>query len=196
MRPALKPDQDPFIDAGLRRALTDRLWGGVGFTAAAASAAFAVYMVVVGPGLGHHPSDFGLFATLTHPQVSDAQALQPFHGAPAHTRPDGAGPAPSATAAASGPIDFAPTGTVSPADDQRPADPAAKDPGQTGAVTLPGFVLRDVFDGKALVESRSALTLVAPGSTLEGAGQVLSIERRGDVWVVTTTTGVISATAQ
>ena len=87
MRPALKPDQDPFIDAGLRRALTDRLWGGVGFTAAAASAAFAVYMVVVGPGLGHHPSDFGLFATLTHPQVSDAQALQPFHGAPAHTPP-------------------------------------------------------------------------------------------------------------
>ena len=195
MRPALKPDRDSFIDAGLRRALTDRLWGGVGFTAAAASAGFAVYMVVVGPGLGHHRSDFGLFATLTHPQVSDAQALPPFHGAPSHARAPGADPVPSATAA-SGPIDFAPTGTVTPADDKRPADPTAKDPGQTGAVTLPGFVLRDVFDGKALVESRSALTLVAPGSTLEGAGQVLSIERRGESWVVTTTTGIISATAQ
>lgn len=58
---------------------------------------------------------------------------------------------------------------------------------------LPGYVLRDVFDGKALVESRNALSLVAPGSTIDGAGEVLAIERRGDRWIVATTRGLIGA---
>ena len=57
---------------------------------------------------------------------------------------------------------------------------------------LPGFTVRDVFDGHALVESRSSLSVVKPGSVLDGAGQVLSIERRGDLWVVLTDKGLIA----
>ena len=46
--------------------------------------------------------------------------------------------------------------------------------------------------GKALVESRSSLSVVKPGSMLDGAGEVLSIEKRGERWVVLTQNGVIA----
>lgn len=59
-------------------------------------------------------------------------------------------------------------------------------------VTVDGWVLRDVYDGVALVEARGGgLREIEPGEYLPGAGQVRSIERRGRGWVVMTSRGVI-----
>lgn len=58
--------------------------------------------------------------------------------------------------------------------------------------TVGGWVLRDVYDGMALVEARGGgLREIEPGEYLPGAGQVRSIERRGRNWVVMTSRGVI-----
>lgn len=69
-----------------------------------------------------------------------------------------------------------------------PADNALPDK----PTTVGGWVLRDVYDGMALVEARGGgLREVEPGEYLPGAGQVRSIERRGRGWVVMTSRGVI-----
>jgi hypothetical protein len=78
----------------------------------------------------------------------------------------------------------------------------ASDPGQTGSVpeakaiarraTLDGWVLREVYDGAAVVEGRNGrLHEVVPGRTLPGVGRVNAIERRGRSWVVVTAKGII-----
>ncbi len=54
------------------------------------------------------------------------------------------------------------------------------------------YVLREVYDGLALVEARGGdLREVAPGEYLPGMGEVRSIERRGHNWVVLTSRGAI-----
>ncbi|KMO42945.1 hypothetical protein VQ03_09695 [Methylobacterium tarhaniae] len=71
-----------------------------------------------------------------------------------------------------------------------PDKPAAK-PG-----TVEGWVLRDVYDGMAMIENRNRrLVEVGPGDTLPGAGRVEAIERRGRSWVVVTTKGLITPQA-
>ena len=79
---------------------------------------------------------------------------------------------------------------------------AADGPAQTGSVPEPraaknmleGWVLRDVFAGVALVESRGGrLHEVVPGSRLPNVGRVEAIERRGLTWVVVTQKGIIGA---
>ncbi len=55
-----------------------------------------------------------------------------------------------------------------------------------------GWVLREVYNGSALVESRNRrLYEVMPGGMLPGVGRVESIERRGARWVVLTDKGFI-----
>jgi hypothetical protein len=61
------------------------------------------------------------------------------------------------------------------------------------AKAIRNYVLRDVFRGGALVESRQGLIEVFPGAVLPGAGRVRSVERRDGRWVVITTAGVIEA---
>jgi hypothetical protein len=88
----------------------------------------------------------------------------------------------------------------------KPAEGAGVDPAPTGSVPdapgakpayLAGWVLREVYDGAALVESRSGrLHEVAPGRTLPGVGRVKGIERRGKIWVVVTAKGVIGPPAR
>jgi hypothetical protein len=57
-----------------------------------------------------------------------------------------------------------------------------------------GWVLREVYKGAALVESRNRrLYEVMPGGILPGVGKVESIERRGARWVVLTDKGFIGA---
>ncbi len=71
---------------------------------------------------------------------------------------------------------------------------AAADPKPVPAkpATVDGWVLRDVYDGMALVEARrGGLREIAPGEYLPGAGEVRSIERRGRSWVVLTSRGII-----
>ncbi|WP_052003514.1 hypothetical protein [Microvirga sp. BSC39] len=55
-----------------------------------------------------------------------------------------------------------------------------------------GWVLREVYNGAALVESRNRrLYEVMPGGILPGVGKVEAIERRGARWVVLTDKGFI-----
>jgi hypothetical protein len=79
---------------------------------------------------------------------------------------------------------------------------SAEGPEQTGSVPekaakdrpLDGWVLRDVFAGVALVESRGGrLHEVVPGTRLPNVGRVEAIERRGRTWVVVTSKGIIGA---
>jgi hypothetical protein len=55
-----------------------------------------------------------------------------------------------------------------------------------------GWVLREVYNGSALVESRRrGLYEVMPGNVIPGVGRVEAIERRGARWVVVTDRGFI-----
>ena len=81
------------------------------------------------------------------------------------------------------------------------AAPAAPEPGQTGSIdnkppakppALEGWVLRDIYDGVALVEGPNRrLVEVSPGQTVASLGRIEAIERRGRTWVVVTSKGVI-----
>jgi BMFP domain-containing protein YqiC len=85
----------------------------------------------------------------------------------------------------------------------RPRDPPALPmPSETTRAVLQparipadGYVLRRVRDGAAVVESRAGLREVMPGDSLPGAGRVRSIERRGNEWIVITSSGVIDSRA-
>ncbi len=182
----------------LGRGSGDWLWGGLGVGAATVSASFAAYMVVIGPSHVRFPSaaNFGVLAHLGPRSLpSDSHVTPLLQGRsdrlPMTADAGGNGTSPSAPAGSG--VDFAPTGSVEPGAvrEHAVASPAA----DAGPPTLKSFILRDVFDDKALVESRDGITLVAPGSTLEGAGEVLAIQRRGDAWVVTTSKGIITAAA-
>ncbi len=164
---------------------TEWLWGGLGVGTAGLSACFAAYMLAFGPGSGvPSASDFGLFARMRpNPRVAEARVPPVLQGSAQLKRAQGetAGAAPAPT------VDFTPTGSVA----DKPGDVKAAAIDRAAETTLPSFILRDVFDGRALVESPSALTLVSKGSVIVGAGRVLSIERRGGQWAVITSGGII-----
>ncbi|MBO0733315.1 MAG: hypothetical protein J2P49_03170, partial [Methylocapsa sp.] len=57
---------------------------------------------------------------------------------------------------------------------------------------LTNWVVRDVYDGFALLENHRGITIeVAPGEYIPGAGRVRSIERRGPGWIVLTSQGLV-----
>src|SRR5215207_3367086 len=59
---------------------------------------------------------------------------------------------------------------------------------------IEGWVLREVYDGVALIEGRNKRLLeVAPGQSLTGIGRVEAIEKRGRSWVVVTNRGIITS---
>ncbi|WP_461654095.1 hypothetical protein [Methylorubrum aminovorans] len=67
------------------------------------------------------------------------------------------------------------------------AEPSAPPP----AFSAGTYTLRGVTDGVATLESREGRLTVSLGSTLPGAGRVLSIRRTGAGWVVITTETII-----
>lgn len=78
--------------------------------------------------------------------------------------------------------------------------PAAAAPDITGSIVpkqqdkpsiVSGWVLREVFDGAAMVESRHGLYEVVPGANLPGLGRVETIRRYEGRWVVMTPKGMI-----
>lgn len=81
------------------------------------------------------------------------------------------------------------------------AAPSADTPALTGSLdpqqpakdaVVDGWVLHEVYDGVALIESRARrLVEVGPGEMVPGVGRVEAIERRGKRWVVVTNKGVI-----
>ncbi|MES1155717.1 MAG: hypothetical protein ABUL48_04735 [Pseudorhodoplanes sp.] len=54
-----------------------------------------------------------------------------------------------------------------------------------------GWVIRDIFDGRAMVESRHGIYEVTPGAPLPGIGRVEAIRRQDGRWVVVTPKGLI-----
>lgn len=71
------------------------------------------------------------------------------------------------------------------------AEPALLPASVRAAIPPGGYVLRQVEDGLAFIESRDGLRTVQPGQVLPGAGRVRAIEKRGDKWIVVTSAGVI-----
>lgn len=182
----------------------DWAWGGLGVTMATASATFAAYMIATAPAevTGFGSKDFGVFVRFDHrPRAGTAVAAA--HAPPAFAAvagPTGAAlqrsetPPPAIAAlqrpvpvASAGPgIDPAPTGSI-------PTTSVTSRARASGGV-LTDFTLREVVGDRALIEHRSRLSLVRPGSILADAGEVLAIERQGGGWVVRTAGGVIGGT--
>ncbi|NEW88660.1 hypothetical protein DU475_15490 [Rhodopseudomonas sp. WA056] len=78
------------------------------------------------------------------------------------------------------------TGSITP----KP-EPAKSQPGRLP--TIEGWVLRDVYDGGAVVEGRSGTYEVYAGDPLPGVGRVDAIRRQDGRWVVVTSRGLIVA---
>jgi phage host-nuclease inhibitor protein Gam len=66
---------------------------------------------------------------------------------------------------------------------------AAKD--QSKPPIVEGWVLRDIYRGRALVENRSGLYEVTPGADLPGVGKIQTITQQNGRWVVVTPKGLI-----
>ena len=83
----------------------------------------------------------------------------------------------------------------------RPAEIKAADAKLEGAEdavkpqVIAAWVVRDVYQGVALIEGRRGTLEVVPGVSIPGAGVVKSIDRHGSGWTVTTTKGVVAYAA-
>jgi hypothetical protein len=88
-----------------------------------------------------------------------------------------------------------PSGTLAQGPGDRQA--ALGDPRRAGApapaAILDGWVLRDVFNGGAMIQSpRNGVLEVFPGDTLPGLGRIEAIKRQDGRWVVATSRGLIA----
>jgi len=77
--------------------------------------------------------------------------------------------------------------------DQGKSDQSQADQGKPQVIA--GWVVRDVYEGVALVEGRRGQMEVVPGVSIPGAGVVKSIDRHGGGWTVTTTKGQLAYAA-
>ena len=93
---------------------------------------------------------------------------------------------------------MAPTGSVAPlvkaatqdrAVQTRAAEERAEAPKRPPLIT--SWVVRDVYNGVALIENARGAIEVAPGDIIPGAGTVKAIERRGGGWIVITSRGLV-----
>jgi hypothetical protein len=97
-------------------------------------------------------------------------------------------------------VDKTPTASI-PKPLPRPTQIQAQNQPQTAARprSAPGpyraFVLRDIQDGRALIEGGGRMEEVEPGDMLPGGATVEGIERRGQAWVVLTDRGYIGPDA-
>lgn len=73
----------------------------------------------------------------------------------------------------------------------KPPEDAAAGPRPPRLIT--NWVVRDVYNGVALVESPHGAIEVAPGEIIPGAGTVRAIERRGAGWIVITSRGLVDS---
>jgi hypothetical protein len=58
---------------------------------------------------------------------------------------------------------------------------------------ITNWVVRDVYDGMALLQGAHGTIEVAPGEIVPGAGRVKAIERRGPGWIVITSRGLVDS---
>lgn len=74
-----------------------------------------------------------------------------------------------------------------------PAATSAPDPTLTAPV-LPGWVVQDVRNGRAMLENRfGGLFLVGSGSVIPGVGRVQEVKRQNGEWIVVTEKGLITS---
>ena len=73
------------------------------------------------------------------------------------------------------------------------ADKAGDEPAKPQIIA--SWVVRDVYQGVALIEGRRGTLEVVPGVSIPGAGVVKSIDRHGSGWTVTTTKGLVAYAA-
>ena len=71
----------------------------------------------------------------------------------------------------------------------RTASAAPKD--QSKPPIVEGWVVREIYRGRALLENRDTLYEVMPGADLPGVGKVQSISQQNGRWVVVTSKGLI-----
>jgi len=67
---------------------------------------------------------------------------------------------------------------------------------QARAGVVDGWVLREIYDGRALVENQFAIFEVGPGSQLPGLGRVETIRRQDGRWIVVTAKGIIVSSSR
>lgn len=91
-----------------------------------------------------------------------------------------------------------PTGSVAPLVKAAAQDHLDPVPTKAPAIDPPkrptlitSWVVRDVYNGVALVENARGSMEVALGDTIPGAGTVKAIERRGNGWIVITSRGLV-----
>jgi hypothetical protein len=56
---------------------------------------------------------------------------------------------------------------------------------------LDGWVVRDVYNGSAMIQSRAGIIQVIPGDNLPGLGRIEQVRRQDGRWMVVTSRGVI-----
>src|SRR5262249_29945915 len=78
-----------------------------------------------------------------------------------------------------------------PKSETRPETRLARVP-ETPPTTIPGWIVREVANGTAVVQGPSGTFRVVRGDVLPGAGRVDSIVRWGNRWIVATNRGLIS----
>ena len=143
--------------------------GLIGIGIAVASSAFASYMITQNQSAQHVAGVPAKRQPLTWTQIS--------HFAKAD-------------------IDPMTTGSITPSVGKASDGLAGSGDGGVGfdpsARKLPGFVLRDVFEGMALVEGTDGVRAIRPGFTLPEGSKVTAIERHAGKWVVLTTGGIIA----
>ena len=83
------------------------------------------------------------------------------------------------------------TGSVTPPTTAAPAAQAKTEVGRLP--TVDGWVLRDVANGGALIESRRGIYEVYAGDPIPGVGRVDAIRKQDGRWVVVTSKGLIVA---
>ena len=109
-------------------------------------------------------------------------------------------PAPEARATASVPVPpakppVAKSASVKPAGAETPKTPTETADEAAKPQVLASYVVRDVYEGVALIEGRRGTMEVVPGVGIPGAGIVKSIDRKGNGWTVTTTKGLLAYAA-
>src|SRR3954452_11888437 len=74
-----------------------------------------------------------------------------------------------------------------------PASPALKLQGPIETKKIANWVVREVINGKAILQGPAGIIGVSTGDLVPGVGRVVSIARQGGRWSVATNKGVISA---
>jgi hypothetical protein len=149
---------------------TDRGLAAVGIAAAIGSAVFATFMI-------SQNSTRDMPKGVEHPGVFARALYAQSHQSQVHANKPGGRHIDSRT------IDYDVTGSIA----SNLVRSAA-----SGASTNSIYLLRFVHKEAALLQSSRGFYVARQGTMLPGAGEVLSIERVGDMWVLATATRIFT----